>query len=129
MSELDQNPTPQGSLQLQVVAMPSDTNFNGDVYGGWLVSQMDVAGSLMARDLAKGRVATVAMESMSFLSPVSVGASLSFYVELLSKGRSSMTVAVEVWNNNASSIESAKVTDGVFVFVAIDENGRTRHID
>ena len=129
MSDLDVSPTPQGELQLKLIAMPSDTNFDGDIFGGWLVSKMDLAGSMLAKQMAQGRIATVAMESMSFLSPVKVGDSLSFYVDTLSKGRSSMTLAVEVWNNSAADIESAKVTDGVFVFVAIDQDGRTRLID
>lgn len=129
MSDLDVSPTPQGELQLKLIAMPSDTNFDGDIFGGWLVSKMDLAGSMLAKQMAQGRIATVAMESMSFLSPVKVGDSLSFYVDTLAKGRSSMTLAVEVWNNSAADIESAKVTDGVFVFVAIDHDGRTRLID
>lgn len=129
MSDLDVSPTPQGELQLKLIAMPSDTNFDGDIFGGWLVSKMDLAGSMLAKQMAQGRIATVAMESMSFLSPVKVGDSLSFYVDTLAKGRSSMTLAVEVWNNSAADIETAKVTDGVFVFVAIDHEGRTRLID
>ena len=126
MSDLDVSPTPQGELQLKLIAMPSDTNFDGDIFGGWLVSNMDLAGSMLAKQMAQGRIATVAMESMSFLSPVKVGDSLSFYVDTLAKGRSSMTLAVEVWNNSAADIETAKVTDGVLVFVAIDHEGRTR---
>jgi len=124
MTDIESHPRPQGHLQLKVVALPSDTNFNGDVFGGWLVSQMDLAGSLLATKLANGRVATVAMESMSFLSPVKVGESLSFYVEKLSKGSSSLTLAIEVWSDQTE--ELVKVTDGVFVFVAIDDSGRTR---
>jgi len=124
MTDIESNPTPQGSLQLKVVALPSDTNFNGDVFGGWLVSQMDLAGSLLATNIASGRVATVAMESMSFLSPVKVGECLSIYTEILSKGSSSLTLAIEVWSEQDSL--PVKITDGVFVFVAIDESGRTR---
>lgn len=118
--------TPQGDLALQIIALPNNTNGFGDIYGGWLVSQMDIAGTSVAAKIAKGRVATVAIDHMSFLVPISVGSQLSFYTETLSVGRSSMQIRVEVWSENLINDDWRKVTEAAFVFVAIDSNGRTR---
>jgi acyl-CoA thioesterase YciA len=129
----DDPPAPSGELALQTIAMPRDTNANGDIFGGWLLSQMDLAGGIAAARIARGRVATVAIDRMSFLVPVKVGAVVSCHTEVLSIGRSSIQVRVEVWasapraewiNANAQN----KVTEGTFVFVAIDQNGRTRPV-
>jgi len=119
---------PQGELALQTVAMPKDTNANGDIFGGWLLSQMDIAGMITASDMAKGRVATVAIDGMAFLTPVHVGAVVSCYCDVLEVGRSSIRIVVEVWIASLHDGEPLKVTEGEFVFVAIDENGRTRTI-
>lgn len=124
----DDIPTPVGRLCLQVIAMPRDTNPNGDIFGGWLVYQMDLAGSIAAQEIAKGRVATVAMSGMAFYSPVHVGATVGLYTEVLEIGRSSIRIGVEVWITRKNSDERLKVTEGEFVFVAIDERGRTRPI-
>ncbi len=126
MNDIDSTPLPQGDLALQTIAMPRDTNANGDIFGGWLLSQMDLAGGIAAADVANGRVATVAIDSMAFLTPVHVGAVVSCYTDVLDVGRSSIRIVVEVWINSKHDGEPIKVTEGEFVFVAIDENGRTR---
>jgi len=119
---------PTGELALRTVAMPSAANPNGDIFGGWLVSQMDLAGATTATKLAKGRVATVAIESMQFLLPVNIGATISCYSEILKVGRSSMEIRIEVWTCDAVENERRKVTEGIFTFVAIDEYRRTRAV-
>jgi len=122
----DDEPQPGGELAIQTIAMPQDAHWNGDIFGGWLVSQMDLAGAVCARKTARGRVATVAIDSMSFLRPVPVGAVVSCYTELLDVGRSSMNIRVEVWIRSMGEV--AKVTEGLFTFVAIDQTGRTRAV-
>ena len=129
MNDLDSMPLPQGDLALQVIAMPKDTNADGDIYGGWLLQQMDLAGGAAARDVARGRVATVAVTGMSFLTPVHMGAVVSCYADVLEVGRTSIRIVVEVWISSQHDGEPIKVTEGIFVFVAIDSNGRTRQID
>ena len=128
MNDIDSTPLPQGDLALQTVAMPRDTNANGDIFGGWLLSQMDIAGGIAAAEVAGGRVATVAIEGMAFLTPVHVGAVVSCYADVLEVGRSSIRIMVEVWINSKHDGDPIKVTEGEFVFVAIDENGRTRAV-
>ena len=125
---VDEEPTPIGNLSLQTLAMPADTNPSGDVFGGWLMSQMDLAGSILAQDIAKGRITTVAVGSMHFLRPVRVGAIVSCYAEAIDIGRSSMTVRVCVWMKPPTYEDRVKVTEGEFVYVAIDDNGRTRPV-
>lgn len=127
MHEFEQDdPTPQGDLALQITALPRETNGFGDIYGGWLVAQMDLAGIAMASRIAGGRVATVAIDRMAFLVPVTVGAQLSFYTRTLEVGRSSVRLMIEVWSDDPHSGEWRKVTEALFVFVAIDAEGRTR---
>jgi len=128
MSDIDSTPLPQGELALQTVAMPRDTNAFGDIFGGWLLSQMDIAGSVTAGEMARGRVATVAVEGMAFITPVQVGAVVSCYCDVIEIGRSSIRVMVEVWINSPHDGEPIKVTEGEFVYVAIDEQRRTRTI-
>lgn len=134
MIELEQeDPIPQGDLALQITALPRETNGFGDIFGGWLVAQMDLAGTAMASRVAGGRVAggrvaTVAIDRMAFLVPVAVGAQLSFYTQTLEIGRSSIQMMVEVWSDDPLSSEWRKVTEAVFVFVAIDGSGRTRSV-
>lgn len=129
MSDIDDEPTPIGNLALQTLAMPADTNPNGDVFGGWLMSQMDLAGSILAQELAQGRITTVAVGNMHFLRPVPVGATVSCYADAIDIGRSSITVRVCVWMKPPRlDAERVKVTEGEFVFVAIDDNGRTRAV-
>jgi len=128
MNPIDENPRPQGELALQTVAMPKDTNANGDIFGGWLLSQMDIAGGVAAAEVAGGRVATVAIQGMAFLTPVHVGAIVSCYCDILDTGRSSVRVLIEVWINSQHDGEPIKVTEGEFIYVAIDDNKRTRTI-
>jgi len=128
MNPIDENPRPQGELALQTVAMPADTNANGDIFGGWLLSQMDIAGGVAAAEVARGRVATVAVQGMSFLTPVHVGAVVSCYCDILDIGRSSVRVLIEVWINSQHDGEPIKVTEGEFIYVAIDSSKRTRTI-
>lgn len=127
-SGLDDTPTPRGTLSLQNVAMPRDTNANGDIFGGWLVSQMDLAAMIAATRVAKGRVVTVAINAMAFYTPVHVGAVVSCYTDILEIGRSSVRINVEVWISGKNTPEQVKVTEGEFVFVAIDQSGRTRPV-
>lgn len=119
---------PRGELTMQALAMPANTNPNGDIFGGWLVSQMDLAAGVLAKKVARGRVVTVAIHSMSFIKPVHVGNVVSCHVELIKCGCTSMTISVEVWAEPAASDEQYKVTKGTFVFVAVDEKGKPRPI-
>jgi acyl-CoA thioesterase YciA len=128
IDEMDNDPTPEGELTLQDLALPANTNANGDIYGGWLMSKMDLAGSLKATQLAQGRVTTVAAGSMAFLRPVPVGSMVSCYTSVTEVGRSSIRVLVDVWLSNPVTGERYKATEGAFVYVAIDDNGRTRQI-
>jgi len=121
-----ENLTPQGQLALQITALPRETNGFGDIYGGWLVAQMDLAGTAAASKRAGGRVATVSIDRMAFLVPVAVGAQLAFYTQSLQVGRSSIQMLVEAWSDDPLSVGWRKVTEAVFVFVAIDGAGRTR---
>jgi acyl-CoA thioesterase YciA len=119
---------PRGEVTIQTLAMPADTNANGDIFGGWLVSQMDLAAGVLAKKIARGRAVTVAIHSMSFLRPVRVGDIVSCYVELIGSGKTSMNIAVEVWAEPSTGGEKYRVTEGTFVFVAIDEKGKPRLI-
>lgn len=123
-----QSSEPIGELCIQTVAMPADTNPSGDIFGGWLLSQMDIAGGVAARNLSRGRVATIAVESMVFNKPVQVGDVVSCYAGLERVGRTSMTFRVEVWSVRRDSFVREKVTEGAFTFVAIGEDGRSRPI-
>ena len=98
------------------------------LFGGWMLSQMDLGSAILAQRIAKGRVTTVAISGMAFLRSVPVGAIVSCYCELIGVGRSSMTINVEVWINIESTNKPAKVTEGEFVFVAIDDDGKTRAV-
>ena len=118
----------RGLLTIQTLAMPADTNANGDIFGGWLVSQMDLAGGILGKMVSGGRVATVAINNMQFILPVKVGDLVSCYVKLIKQGRSSMHIHIEVWTENFQTAIDHKVASGEFVFVAIDDNGRSRPI-
>lgn len=111
---------------IRTVAMPADTNPAGDIFGGWLMAQMDLAAGNMAARLANGRSATVAVEAMAFLKPVKVGDEVSIFAELMSQGRTSMKIHVEAWRRARTGEAREKVTDATFTFVALDDEGRPR---
>ena len=119
---------PEGDLVLQTIAMPADTNANGDIFGGWLMSQMDLGSSVVSRQRARGRVATVAVEAMTFYKPVLVGDVVSIYGSLVKQGKTSMTVHTEVWVTRQPSGDFSKMTEAEFVFVAVDETGKKREL-
>ncbi len=127
--ELDPNPDPNGDLTTQSIALPSDTNQDGNIYGGWLAEKMDMAASIACGRVARGKVATVAIDNISFLAPIRVGSLVSCYTKIRGVGRSSIKVEVEAWVIHVTSGgEWTKVAEGRFIFVAIDDNGRTRSI-
>ena len=107
---------------IRMIAMPADTNSSGDIFGGWLMSMMDLAGSTVAYERARGRVATVAVKEIVFHSPVLVGDLVSCYARVIRAGRTSLATSVEVWVRGRSGDDPIKVTEGEFTFVAIDEN-------
>lgn len=118
-------------MLLRTVAMPADTNANGDIFGGWIMSQMDLGGSILANEIALGRVCTVAVEGMTFHRPVQVGDVVCCYGELLKVGSSSIRIKLEVWVKPVLEPENANrycVTEALFIYVAIDDNGRPRAI-
>lgn len=119
---------PEGVLSLQNIAMPADTNWSGDVFGGWIVSQMDLAGAIHVERLSKGRCATIAINEMTFLVPVKVGNVISCYTKILKVGNTSVQVQIEVWNSHDNSREPIRITQGIFTFVAVDVNGNKRQI-
>ena len=121
--------TPAGRLALQVVAMPADTNANGDIFGGWLVSRMDMAAAIEGRYRAKSRVVTVAIDSMVFLKRVFVGDTVTCYADLLKVGRTSMQFKIEVWTLSLQDEVHKLVAEGVFTFVAIDDTGNPQAVD
>src|SRR5271156_2965401 len=126
MSDLET--PPRGEPAIRTIAMPADTNPSGDIFGGWLMSQMDLAGSSAAGRRAHGRTATVAVDSMSFLRPVKVGDEVSLYANVVGVGRTSIRVSVEAWRRPRLG-EMSKVTQATFVFVAIGDDGRPRPLD
>jgi acyl-CoA thioesterase YciA len=111
------------------MAMPADTNPAGDIFGGWLLSQMDLAGGMVSRRRARGRTATVALDSMVFHKPVQVGDAVSCYARVEKVGRTSIAVHVEVWVERGDGGEILQVTEGVFTYVAIGPDGRPRPVD
>jgi acyl-CoA thioesterase YciA len=115
---------PNGELVIQTIAMPKDTNPSGDIFGGWLMSQMDLGSSILAAKTAKARVVTVAMDGMSFLQPVGVGDRVACYARIEKIGRTSMRIPVEVWVTRYRTGEQVKVTNGVFTYVAVGPDGR-----
>ncbi|MCI2394078.1 acyl-CoA thioesterase [Aliiroseovarius sediminis] len=120
----DTQTTPHGDIILRTLAMPKDTNTSGDIFGGWVMSQMDIAGGIIAGERAKGRVATVAVDAMKFIQPVKVGDVLCVYGRVGRVGTTSMAIELEAWVNRDRLGERQKVTEGVFVFVALDEDGK-----
>lgn len=119
---------PKGELSIRTLAMPSDTNQNGDIFGGWLLGQMDIAGNIFAYKVAKGRSVTVAVDGMVFHKPVYVGDVVSVYSNLIRIGYTSISVHVEAWVMRRNEDSLLHVTDGNFTYVAIDDNNRPRQI-
>jgi acyl-CoA thioesterase YciA len=122
------NGDPRGELTVRISAMPADTNANGDIFGGWVMSRMDQAGGIAGVERARGRVVTIAVEAMAFIRPVRVGDVLEVYTEVESIGRTSMKIHIEAWAMRFRTHARDKVTDATFTFVAIDEAGKPRAI-
>ena len=119
---------PEGQPAIRTIAMPADTNPAGDIFGGWLLAQMDLAAGNVAARRARGRCATVAVDRIVFHSPVHVGDEVTVYAEVLSVGRTSMRLNVAAWRRPRDLDESVQVTEAIFTFVAIDEDRRPRPI-
>lgn len=124
---------PSGELVLRTMAMPADTNPNGDIFGGWILSQMDIAGGILAKEVGQGRTVTVAVNGMKFIRPVHIGDIVCCYGEVVRVGTTSITLHLEVWvkpvlRETESRQPRFKVTEAEFVFVAIDDEGKKRAI-
>jgi acyl-CoA thioesterase YciA len=128
---IDATITPLGELVTRVIAMPADTNANGDIFGGWLVSHMDMGGSVASRRRCRSRSVTVAIDAMSFIKPVYVGDCVSCYANLLKVGHTSVQFKMEVWTISMTSSDNVekKVAEGLFTFVAIDDDGKPQPVD
>ena len=127
-------PVYQENLLLRTLAMPADTNPNGDIFGGWIMSQMDIAGGILAKSATHGRIVTVAVESMKFIQPVAVGDTVCVYGRVVKVRNTSIIIELEVWVSKSwaeNPDESARrmVTEANFVYVAIDGHGEKRKID
>ncbi len=120
--------TPRGQLSLRTLAMPKDANPSGDIFGGWVLSQMDIAAGMTASQRSHGRVATVAIDAMSFKLPVFVGDILCVYTDVVGIGTTSMKIHVEAWALRESVGVRVKVTEGLFTFVAIDKDRKPRPV-
>jgi acyl-CoA thioesterase YciA len=125
----DEIPNVSGGPHLRTVAMPRDTNASGAIFGGWTVSQMDLAGGTFVAQRAQGRFVTVSIDAMRFLRPISVGDEVSVYCALKEKGDTSMAVRIETWVRDRSGTNAEKVTEGVFTYVALGEDGKPRALD
>jgi acyl-CoA thioesterase YciA len=120
---------PRGSLSIRTLAMPADTNQYGDIFGGWLLGQMDIAGGIFAAGIARGRTATIAVDAMTFRKPVFVGNVMCIYTDLIRIGTTSITVHVEAWVIRRNASTRVLVTDGNFTYVALDDERRPRAIE
>ncbi len=125
---MDTTQLPSGELTVQILAMPKDTNANGDIFGGWLVSNMDMGGGIEARRHSGSRVVTVAIDAMRFIKPVNVGDLVSCYAALLKVGHTSMHYKMEVWTLSINQEQQQKVAEGTFVYVAIDDLGKKQAV-
>ena len=119
---------PRGDLSIRTLAMPADTNQNGDIFGGWLLSQMDIAGGIFASKIAKSRAVTVAIEAMNFRKPVYVGDLVSVHAHLVKVGRTSVTVHLQAWVLRRKELHAILVTDGNFTYVSIDDQGHPQAV-
>lgn len=123
-----QDEAPRGDLTVRTVAMPADTNANGDIFGGWVLSQMDMAGGIAGVERAQGRVATISVDAMTFIRPVHVGDVLCVYADIERIGRTSMRIHIEAWARRFKQHTREKVTEAAFTFVAIDDEGIPRPV-
>ena len=124
-------PTPRGKLLLRTLALPADTNPNGDIFGGWIMSQLDLAGGILAKEISRGRIVTVSVGEIIFKKPVDVGDVVCCYGECTRVGRTSMTIRLEVWIKGyleGETGERQKVCEALFNYVAVDDNGRPRPV-
>lgn len=119
---------PRGDLVIRTVAMPADTNANGDIFGGWVLSRMDQGGGVAGVNFAQGRVVTLKVQAMTFHRPVKVGDVLSVYANVVRVGNTSFDLHIEAWARRFRTKIDEKVTDGVFTFVAIDDEGKPRKV-
>ncbi len=119
---------PNGDLTLRTLAMPADANAAGDIFGGWVMAQMDLSCGIRAAERARGRVVTAAVKEMAFEMPVKIGDTLCIYTDVVKVGRTSMTLKVEAWAQRYLSDRMDKVTDALFVMVALDENGHPKPV-
>ena len=126
MSQIDPQ---KGELAIKTIAMPANTNANGDIFGGWLVAQMDLAGSIIAIQRANARVTTVAIDKMVFHKPVHIGNTISCYGKILRVGNTSLAIKIEVWKVGLYTNEAQSVTEGIFTYVAIDKHGKSQPVD
>ncbi|MEC7278040.1 MAG: acyl-CoA thioesterase [Bdellovibrionota bacterium] len=125
---MNEKDAPTGELTVRTMAMPRDTNPIGDIFGGYLLSQMDIAGGIYSQKIAKGRTVTIAVDSMTFYKPLNVGDVLCCYCDTIKIGRTSIAVKVEAWTIRKFQADREKITEGVFTYVAIDDNSRPRPI-
>ena len=123
------NHEPRGELSIRTLAMPADTNQNGDIFGGWVLGQMDIAGGIFASKVARGRTVTVAVDAMTFKKPIFVGDVVCVYADLIKVGSTSITVHVEAWVIRRNESNRILVTEGNYTYVAIDEKGRPRRVE
>ncbi|MGG4607090.1 acyl-CoA thioester hydrolase YciA [Providencia sp. Me31A] len=122
---------PNGELVLRTLAMPADTNANGDIFGGWLMSQMDIGGAILAKEIALGRVVTVAVNGIKFQKPVAVGDVVCCYARCLKTGKSSITINIEVWVKKVATEpvgQRYRATDAVFTYVAVNDDNSPRSL-
>jgi len=127
-SSPERHAPPRGPLTVRTISMPADTNANGDIFGGWVMSQMDQAGGIAGVERAQGRVVTVRVDAMTFLAPMKVGDVLEVYTQVESIGRTSMKINIEAFAQRFQTTRREKVTYATFTFVAIDDSGRPRAI-
>ena len=125
---------PQGNLILRTLAMPADTNANGDIFGGWIMSQMDIAGGILAKEVSRSRIVTVAVDSIKFIKPVQVGDVVCCYGKVVRIGNTSITLSLEVWvkpvlRKSEDQCPRFKVTEAAFTYVAVDDEGKKRVIE
>ena len=122
-------PNPPGGAHLRTIAMPRDANPSGDIFGGWTLSQMDLAGAALAAERSGGRVATISIDAMKFLHPIAVGDEVSCFCFIEDERKASVAVRIETWTRVRGGKDPEKVTEGLFTYVALDENGKPRPLD